>query len=172
MIKGLDKLKKLIKTLETMPKTAAEATDKAMVANSDEFVDANVSQIKTGRDGNDGALQYKKKRKGELNPSNSYTKAYDRFKSKKGGQTGHVDLNLSGNYLRSLKLEQIGKGRFRVNSDEGFGGYYGNFSLQEELEYNYSKDIHKITDGAMSRIINYEIVPDVEIRIQNQLNKI
>lgn len=172
MIKGIDKLQKLIKALEQMPKKTVVFADQSIVSNSEELIDLNRKQLATGRDGDERALQYKKRRKGELNSSNSYTRAYDRYKSKRGGQTNFVDLNLSGDYLRSLKLEKVKPNIFKIESDQGFGGYYGNFSLQEELEYNYGKNIHKISDNSMRTFANEALKPDIEIRIENELRRI
>lgn len=165
MIQGLDKLKKLIRTLKDVKKEAAIVADISVAVNANELVELNKKQLSTGRDGNDEALEYKKKRKGKLNPSNAYTAAYDRYKSKRGKQTNYVDLNLTGQYLKTLKLDHVRKGVFRINST-------GEALLQRELEWNYGKDIHGISEDNLKKFAKEHIEPDINERVQQLLDRI
>lgn len=165
MIKGLDKLDKLVKLLKKIPTESLKIADKSILFNQSVFVGLNRNQLITeGVDAEGEPLQYKHPRTSKV--GKVYTKGYERFKQKKGGNINKVDLSLSGTYLRSLKLDHKRLGVFNIKAEKR------GFDLQKELEWNYGPEIHGISENNLQWFGERYIKPSVDERIQQLIDQI
>lgn len=165
MIQGLDKLQKLVRLMKTIPKEAEKMADQSIVFNSSVLLGLNRNQLVTkGEDSEGKKLKYLHPRTSPV--GNAYTKSYERFKRKKGGNVNQVDLSLSGSYLRTLKLDHKRLGVFTINAERK------GFDLQKELEWNYGKDIHGVSEVNLQWFSNRYIQPTVDERIQQLIDRL
>jgi hypothetical protein len=135
-----------------------------MVNNSSELLDINRDQLEAGTDSEGRDLKYKRKRVSKI--EGVYTQNYSRFKAKRGGNTLHVDLKLSGNFLNSLRLDHKRLGVFKIYAETT------GFDLQKELEWNYGKDIFGLTDENLQRFADKNLKPYIEFEIEQLIKTI
>lgn len=74
-----------------------------------------------------------------------YSKGYTVFKKSLGKFQGHVDLSLSGRYLKSYELVKLQKVAVRITSNPA--KLPGNSGLPFDLKSRYGKEIEGWTDG-------------------------
>lgn len=162
---GLDKLQKLIFTLKNLPQEVEKSADIAMVNSSSEFLDLNREQLKNkGEDSEGQRLKYKHPRVSKV--SGVYTMNYERFKSRKGGNTSFVNLDLNGNFLNSLRLDHDAKGRFTIYEETD------GFDLQKELEWNYGKNILGLQDETFQKFADDHLKPAIEFEVEQLISRI
>lgn len=165
MKEGIDKLARAVKVLKSLPKEIAQISDRSIAFNSIELLNYNREQLqKYGIDANEKKLVYQHPRKSKL--KGVYTENYNRFKDRKGGNTKFVDLTLSGDFIKSLKLDHKRLGVFKINAEK-----YG-FDLQTELEWNYGEDILGVTEDNLQKFCNVYLQPDINARVEQLINSI
>lgn len=162
---GINKLDKLVKLLKKIPQESLKIADQTVVFNQSVLIGLNRNQLITkGEDAEGKAIKYLHPRTSPV--GNVYTKNYERFKRKKGGDINKVDLSLSGSYLRTLTLDHKRLGTFKIKAQKN------GFDLQKELEWNYGADIHGISDKNMKWFGDRYIQPTVDNRIQQLIDRI
>lgn len=78
-------------------------------------------RISKGKTTDGENIKYKGRRAGRLNPSGSYTIAYTAFKNRRGGQTKHVDLKVTGEWQDSIEAFVKDKTAIHIDSMEVSG---------------------------------------------------
>ena len=147
-------LKATIEKLKNLKEKVSKEADRIVQSESESFALYNALQLsKTGLDSDDKPLRYGKKREGVLNSSGAYTKAYDRYKRKLGGQTTYIDLNLSGEFQRGIKLEQVERNYFIFVSEVEYEKY---------LRSNYGDAILGINEKNLDKISHERIEPQLQ----------
>lgn len=169
-MEGLDQLRRLIVTLKNLPKEVLKSADTAMVNSSRELLDLNREQLRGGMDSETKPLKYKRKRTSKLSPNNAYTMAYDRFKGKRGGNTSYVDLNLSGEFLNNMMLDHVALGRFKIVSESKI--FAGGTTLEDELKYNYGKDIFGLWESNLQKFADQHLKPAIEFEVEHLITRI
>jgi len=106
-----------------------------------EIADSQRERIDKGVNADGGELEYNKSRSSPLNSSGAYTRQYDRYKKKRGGQTQHVDLKLTGSYQNQIKAQRQGLTKVEIGSADSkapfiegnYNSIYG-FTPQQKAE--------------------------------------
>jgi hypothetical protein len=122
-------------TINKFKRIRSEGTNlvsQSLDANLDLFGDMQRERIAKGKNAEGDKLEYNKRRTSALNSTGAYTRQYSKFKSSRGGQTSHVDLNLSGKYTNQIKAKRIGATKIQVESSD---------SKAEKIEGNYDEVI-------------------------------
>jgi hypothetical protein len=105
-VQGLNKLDKLITKLDKLEDFILDQTANIIEKNRKILEDANRYQLNAAGIGSDGnELEYIGNRSTPVD--GPYTKPYSKYKDKKGGQTSHVDLRLSGDFHKSIQLGEV-----------------------------------------------------------------
>lgn len=164
-MEGLDKLQRLVTFYKELPQNVLKSADTAMVNNSSELININISQLKNyGEDSEGKKLKYSYPRKSPT--SGAYTTAYKRFKENKyGGQTSFVDLNLTGELLGSLRLDHKSIGTFEIYSES-------NADLLDILKRAYTQDIVGIQSKQMQNFATMNLKPSIENEVEQLINRI
>jgi hypothetical protein len=144
-ITGLNKLDKVIQKLDNIESFIGLQTDLIIAKDKKQLEDYNRLQLNAAGIGSDGQeLEYMGERKTPLD--GPYTKPYSRYKNSIGGQTGHIDLRLSGDFQKSIKLFRIGEGEWEFTSEdikfEWLKSWYGEniLGVTEEFLQEFSDD--------------------------------
>jgi hypothetical protein len=164
----LKPLEKLVRFYKDLPGNVLKSADTAMVNNSSELLEYNREQLKGGTDSETKPLRYKHNRKSKL--SGVYTAAYSKYKGRRGGNTAYVDLDLDHTFLNSLRLDHEALGRFRIGSESKV--FSGGTTLEDELMYNYGKDIFGLWEGNLQKFASENLKPTIEFEVEQLINRL
>jgi len=160
---SIAKLKSAIRKLEKLPIFIEVQADNVISKEKADLIGANKEQLnEQGKGSDDKSLVYLKPRSGKLNSSGAYTDRYDKFKSKKGKQTDHVDLRLSGKFQRGITL---------VKFDRNHWVYVGNDDKTLILEANYGDHILGITEDNLQIFSSAVMEPALQNKVDNYLTR-
>lgn len=144
---SIQKLNRLIVKMKGLDAFIVKAADDVVNKTSKVLVDENRRQMKSGLDTLNLPIEYQKQRIGETGSYGWYSKGYQKYKEKRGGNTMYVDLYLSGEFNKSIGLFQDNPGRFRfISEDEKYNYLVVNYGdkilgVTEEFLDFYSKFI-------------------------------
>lgn len=169
-MEGLDKLQRLVTFYKELPQNVLKSADAAMVNNSAELLDYNKDQLSGGTDSETKPLKYKRKRKSKLAGNGVYTDAYNKYKGAYGGNTSYVDLNLSGDFYNGFMLDHKSLGRFTIGSESKI--FAGGTTLEQELIYNYGKNIFGLWEDNLQKFVDQNLAPQVEFEVEQLINRI
>ena len=93
--------------LKKLKPAIADEMDKLVEQDKQKFIQANIEQLeKLGEDSQERKLK------------TPYSAKYEKYKKARGGQVNYTDLKLTGEFHKSISLEQQEKGLFLFGSDD------------------------------------------------------
>lgn len=162
---SLYQLERLVRFYKNLSNEILSIADNAVIDSSNELLNINRNQLEDyGQDSEGLALKYKHKRSSPV--GTAYTRAYERFKEKRGGQIQYVDLKLTGQFINSIRLDHTAKGKFKFNVDESQADLYG------ILQYNYGKNILGLQEDNLQKYADKYLQPVIEYRLEQEIEKI
>jgi len=158
-ITGLNKLDKLIKRLDNIKDFVLKQSDSVIDKNKKDFIDQNKLQLNAAGIGSDGQLlEYIGQRKSPT--GDVYTKGYETYKNKRGGQTGHIDLRLTGVFQRSLLLFHDNPGVWSFRSED---------DKLEWLTAWYGENILGVTEEFLDQFSEDKLQPELQTKVDKYL---
>ena len=94
----------LLRDLRQLPETVQEGVDRALIGDSVDVADINRDQLSKGLDINN-------------NPFGTYAESTKKIRSKRGLQTGFIDLDFTGRSKRSIDVKKKNNSRYNVVSN-------------------------------------------------------
>jgi len=155
---GEEKLQDIINKLKVLPKFVSSEIDNIIEENAPHFQISARTNLEGGVDGDGDKLKYQKPRLGKSG-SNGYSIPYTKYKSKLGGETGFVNLKLSGEYHSSIELERVEKNSFLFTSNDDKAIF---------LEANYGDHLG-IQDDNLQKITDDRLEPELNESIEKYL---
>ena len=150
---GEKKLQEVINKLRKINEFVSTEMDVIVQREETRFVKANNDALDQGQNSEDDTLHYLKPRVDNTDP---YTNKYSKYKRRVGGRTSVVDLKLSGDWRRAIKLIKTKKNTFVLDSSD----YKTDF-----LESNYGEDILGIQESKLDIISK-----DMEVKINKSVD--
>lgn len=138
----VSKIQVFIQRVQTLNRAVQVEIDQYVSNRAESIVKIVRDRVQQeGKDEDGQDIEYKFQRLSEV--GKVYTKNYERFKRKRGGQINYVDMTLTGEYMSSLRLVRKRVGVFEVTSPEElhkymiarYGDNWNGLSLEEQMMF-------------------------------------
>lgn len=151
-------LTRWINKLEAVQRIAEQSMEKAVENSESTLVELQKDRMDLGLDVNGNFIEYNKRRTSELNETGAYTKKYSKYKSSRGGKTNVVDLELTGEYKRSLKAKTTATPN-GIDVDIESNSNHAKFI---EKNYNDIYGLDKKQQDLIEKVISKQVETDIE----------
>ena len=152
-----------INKLENLENIIADAMEDAVDNSENTIIEMQKDRMELGIDTNGKPIEFVGHlRSSELTSNGAYTKKYANYKTKKGGQTAFVDLELTGKYKNGLKAKT------QKTNDSIDVDIESNVEYEKYIKKNYD-NIYGLSKS-QEKEIKKEIANKIEVKVKNYLS--
>lgn len=155
---GEEKLQEVVNKLKRLKSFVSEKMDEVVELNAKGFEDEARRTLAIGENPYGKKLEYQKLRFSPTG-SNGYTVAYTKYKDKRGGNTGYVNLKLSGDFWESIRLTKVEKNNFVFTSEDEKYPY---------LNANYG-DVLGVKEQILQAFTTKQLEPRINFLVNNYI---
>lgn len=155
---GEQDLQNIINKLKNLKSFVSETMDTIIELNSKDFEKQAQETLSTGANPQGEKLRYLKPRISQT-ANNGYTVAYTRYKNRLGRNASYVDLNLTGTFYKSIRLNKVEKNSFIFSSTD---------EKWEYLDSNYG-DVLGMNEPRLQYLSTNTLEPRINFAVDNYL---